>query len=44
VVTIDGGINPLELLDALLGWFGIDLMEDDLRRLVPPLTAREEES
>ena len=31
VVSIDGGINPLELLDALLGWFSIDLMDDDHR-------------
>jgi hypothetical protein len=44
VVTIDCGINPLELLDALLGWFGVDLMEDDLRRKAPVPSTREEGS
>ncbi len=29
VVTFDVGINPLELIDALLGCFSIDLLEDD---------------
>ncbi|MDE0959533.1 MAG: hypothetical protein OSB09_02005 [Planctomycetota bacterium] len=44
VVTIDVGIHPLEVLDALLGWFGVDLMEDDLRRQVPAPTVGEEEA
>jgi hypothetical protein len=29
IVTFDVGINPLELLDAVLGCFSIDLLEDD---------------
>ena len=30
-VTIDAGVNPLEFVDFLLGWFGVDLLGDDKR-------------
>jgi hypothetical protein len=33
------GFNPAELLDFLLGWFGVDIFHDDrdyLRTVLPP--------
>jgi hypothetical protein len=39
VVTADVGLNPLELLDFLVGWLGIDLLGDDCPSLPQPPTA-----
>ena len=39
IIGVDAGINPLEIVDFLVGLFGWDLLEDDDRAIEPPLEA-----
>ena len=39
IVGVDAGINPLEIVDFLVGLFGWDLLDDDDRAKEAPLQA-----